>query len=92
MHELNMLVWLTQLGLSVAIPLAGFTMLGIWLHDRFGLGAWVVVCGCILGLIGAINGLRDSLKMMERMDRQKDSHKKRPPSVLPNDAKKKGGK
>ena len=42
MKELNMLVWTTQLGISVAAPLAGFTLAGLWLRDRFGLGIWGV--------------------------------------------------
>jgi len=29
MKNVNLLIWLTQLGLSVAIPLAGFIFLGI---------------------------------------------------------------
>ena len=31
MKELNMLVWITQLGMGVAMPLVGFIWLGIWL-------------------------------------------------------------
>lgn len=71
MKELNMLVWLTQLGLSVAIPLAGFTGLGIWLRDRFALGSWVVVLGLVIGFICAVDGFRSSLRIMERMDSQR---------------------
>ena len=32
MKDLGLLVWLTQLGLSVAFPLAGFVLLGLWLR------------------------------------------------------------
>lgn len=71
MKELNMLVWLTQLGLSVAIPLAGFTWLGVWLRGRFALGDWVVVLGLVIGLICAVDGFRSSLRIMERMDSQR---------------------
>ncbi len=80
MKELNMLVWLTQLGLSVAIPLAGFTWLGVWLRGRFALGNWVVVLGLVIGFICAVDGFRSSLRIMERMDSQRgprpDSRKK----------------
>lgn len=79
-----MLVWLTQLGISVAAPLAGFTLLGLWLRSRFGLGVWVILLGLALGFIGAISGLRHSLKLMERMDRQNDK-KASPPPVSFND-------
>lgn len=74
MKELNMLVWLTQLGLSVAIPLAGFTWLGVWLRGRFALGNWVVVLGLVIGFICAVDGFRSSLKIMERMDSQRGPH------------------
>ena len=47
MKNLNMLVWLTQLGLSVAGPLAGFILLAVWLRQRFELGGWVLVVGII---------------------------------------------
>ena len=42
MKDLSLLIWLTQLGFSVAFPLAGFILLGVWLHDRFGWGQWVI--------------------------------------------------
>ena len=32
MKQYQLLIWLTQLGLSVALPLAGFVLLGVWLH------------------------------------------------------------
>lgn len=82
MKEINMLVWITQLGVSVAAPLGGFTLLGLWLRERFGLGLWAMLLCVTLGLIGAVSGLRQSLKIMERMDRQsgrKDKKKEAPP-------------
>ena len=71
MKDLNMLVWLTQLGLSVALPLAGFTWLGVWLRDRFALGSWVVVVGLVIGFIFAVDGFRSSLRIMEQMDKRR---------------------
>lgn len=83
MKNLNMLVWLTQLGISVAFPLAGFILLAVWLRERFDLGAWVLVAGIVLGLAGAVDGLRTSLKAMEIMS--KDKKDKDPPPVSFND-------
>lgn len=71
MKNLNMLIWLTQLGLSVAVPLGGFVLLAVWLRQRFDLGFWVVIAGVVLGIICAIDGLRSSLKAMERMSKDK---------------------
>ena len=85
MKEFNMLIWITQLGLSTAIPLAGFVLLGLWLKDQFGLGVWAVIGGCALGMICAVAGLRDSLKMMERMDRKNESKEKPPVSFNDHD-------
>ena len=82
MKELNMLVWLTQLGISVAAPLAGFTLLGLWLRSRFGFGLWVMLACIALGMIGAVSGLRSSLKMMERMDASLSAKKKQTPPPI----------
>ena len=67
MSDLSLLVWLGQLGLSVAGPLAGFILLGVWLNKSLGWGSWTVWVGIILGVTGAADGLRQSLKAMQRM-------------------------
>ena len=85
MKELNMAVWITQLGISVAAPLAGFALLGLWLQRRFGLGSWVVVVGCVVGLIGAASGLRNSLKAMEKMDKKNGGSETKPVSFNDHD-------
>ena len=71
MKNISLIVWLTQLGMSVAVPPAGFILLAVWLRNRFDLGLWVIWIGIILGLIGAIDGLRTSLKAMERLSKDK---------------------
>ncbi len=82
MKNVSLLVWLTQLGLSVAVPLAGCVFLGVWLHERFSWGSWVIWTGVILGILLAFEGLRSSLKAMERMSG--DKHDK-PPSASFNE-------
>ena len=84
MKELSLLVWLTQLGLSVAFPLAGFVLLAVWLRSAFGWGNWVIWTGLLLGLGGAVNGFRHSLKAMELLSRDK-KRKKDPPSLAFNE-------
>ena len=83
MKNLNLLIWLTQLGISVAVPLGGFVAVAVWLRQRFDLGAWIVIAGVVIGVICAVNGLRDSLKAMERM--AKDNKEDIPPPVSFND-------
>ena len=82
MKDLQLLVWLTQLGISVAVPLGGFIWLGIWLRQRFEFGVWVVLVCIFVGLVCAIDGMRMSLKAMERMAKDK---KEEPPTVAFND-------
>ena len=85
MKELNLLTWIVQLGLSVAAPLTGFILLAVWLHSHCGWGKWVIFVGLILGISGAVSGLRSSLKMMERMSKDKKEEKADKPSVSFNE-------
>ena len=75
MKDLKMLVWLTQLGLSAAIPMAGLILLALWLKQRFQLGVGVIFAGCAAGLVCAIDGFRNSLKAMEALEKKKDGKK-----------------
>ena len=79
MKNVNLLIWLTQLGISVAAPLGGFIWLGIWLRQRFQLGIWVVLAGILVGVVCAVDGMRVSLKAMERMANDKKDQE--PPPV-----------
>ncbi len=67
MKGLNLLVWLTQLGLSVAVPIGGYLFLGLWLHQSLGMGKWVLILCISLGILCGGRSLWDSLKVMERM-------------------------
>ena len=77
MKNLSLLTWLTQLGLSVALPPAGFVMLAVWLRERFTLGSWVIWVGVVLGVVCAVNGLLASLRTMSRL--AKDETENEPP-------------
>ena len=79
MKDLNLLIWMTQLGFSVVFPLAGFVLLGVWLRGSYGWGDWVVWTGLILGLICAVTGFRDSLRVLAGMSKKKET--KEPPPV-----------
>lgn len=70
MKNVSLLVWFAQLGISVAVPLGGAIWLSVWLHQKFQLGVWVIILGVVIGLYGAIDGLRTSLKAMERLAEQ----------------------
>ena len=83
MKDFALIVWLTQTGMSVAAPPAGFILLALWLRNTFALGDWVIWVGVILGVVGAVNGLRDSLRALERLSRK--DKKDPPPPVSFND-------
>ena len=72
MKDISLLVWLTQLGLSVAVPLAGFIYLAVWLRQRYDWGIWVLVVGILLGLYCAIHAFIQNMKILSRMHTKKD--------------------
>lgn len=76
MKELSMLTWLTQLGLSVALPLAGFIWLAVWLRQTYELGVWVIFLGVFLGLYCAVYGGIQNLKVLGRMHQSQKKDKK----------------
>ena len=82
MKDINLIVWVTQLGLSVTVPLAGFILLAVWLRQNLGWGNWVLWVGIGFGLYSAIQGLVQSLKILARQSEKKEDS---PPPVSFND-------
>lgn len=79
MKDLSLLVWLTQLGLSVVSPMIVFLFLALWLQKQYALGAWVFWVGVALGSLCAISGFRQCLQLMEQITRRKDKQQPKPP-------------
>lgn len=77
MKSLKNLIWLTQLGLSVAVPPICFILLAVWLRDTHGWGGWVIWAGIILGAYSAVEGFRASMKAMTLLNKEKEE--KEPP-------------
>lgn len=75
MKNLSLLVFLTQLGLSVALPLGGMILLAVWLYTRHGWGLWVIFVGAALGLVFAADGLRTTLRTMDKLAKDDDDDK-----------------
>lgn len=82
MKDLTLLVWLTQLGLSVVLPPAGFILLSVWLHRSWCWGRWVIWAGIVLGILCGIQGLISSLKTLKRLT---DRERKGPQPVCFNE-------
>ena len=64
MKLLNLLMWVTQFGLSILFPLCFFLLLAVWLKQKFALGMWIIVVLGILGLLITISTVRANLKAM----------------------------
>ena len=72
------LVWNTQFGLSVAIPPVAAIWVSLWLRRTMEWGGWIVALGVIIGVLGAIGGLRGSLRAIERQGRGKEESASQP--------------
>lgn len=83
MKDLNMLVWMTQVGISVAAPLAAFVICALWLRQQFGLGVWIIWVGLVFGIVCAVTGFRQCLTLMERM--AGSGKKQEPPPISFNE-------
>lgn len=84
MKTTRMLIWFTQLGISVVSPLVIFLLGSIWLRDHFQWGSWVVVLGILLGIYSAVSGFRQILTAMRR-EAEKEDRKESEPPVSFND-------
>ena len=79
MKHLKSLIWLTQLGLSVAVPPVCFILLALWLRNSHGWGSWVIWAGIFLGVYSAVEGFRATLKAMAMMDKHSRKEPEDPP-------------
>ena len=77
MKQVSLLVWVTQLGISVALPPVGLILLAVWLRNHRNWGNWVIWVGIGLGIYCAIYGLIHSLKTLGRLT--KESKEEAPP-------------
>ena len=71
MKDLSLLTWLTQLGISVAVPPAALILAAVWLRNHFGWGKWVIWVAIVLSIYCAVAGLISSLRALSRMAGEK---------------------
>jgi len=78
MKILNLLMWVTQFGLSIIFPTLFFLWLAVWLQSKFGLGMWILVVLGILGILTSVSTAKSCLQSM-RKAAEELSDRKEPP-------------
>ena len=71
-RNLQLLLWVTQLGLMLTLPPIVLTAGAVWLRERFALGGWVVLLGVLLGLGTAVSGARDFFRFARRDEEERE--------------------
>ena len=61
MKLLNLLMWVSQFGISIIFPTLLFLGLGAWLQNKFSLGIWVLI---LFGILGVLTSVRSCLRSM----------------------------
>ena len=64
MKIINLLMWVTQFGLSIIFPTLLFLWLGIWLQNKFDLGTWILILMGIVGVLTSVSTTRSCLRSM----------------------------
>ena len=85
MKLLNLIMWVTQFGLSILFPFCFFLILAVWLQAKYALGVWVVVVLGILGFLTSISTARSCLHSMKKAAQELASSE--PPPIAFNDHK-----
>lgn len=78
MKLLNLLMWVTQFGVSAIFPVLLFLWLGVWLRNRFSLGIWILVLFGILGILTSVSTVRSCLRSMLKAAEELSSQEKPP--------------
>ena len=85
MKLLNLLMWVTQFGLSILFPFCFFLILAVWLQTKYALGIWIVVVLGILGFLVSVSTARSCLHSMQKAAQELSGQN--PPPVAFNDHK-----
>ena len=64
MKFLNLLMWVTQFGVSLLFPLCFFLWLAYWLKGKFGLGLWIYGVLGFIGLMTSISTAKSCVRSM----------------------------
>ena len=78
MKLLNLLMWVTQFGVSVIFPTLFFLWFGVRLQEKFGFGPWVLLLAGSLGILTSFRTAKSCLQAM-RKAAEEASGPKEPP-------------
>ena len=78
MKLLNLLMWVSQFGISIIFPTLFFLWLGVWLRSKFNLGIWILVVFGVLGVLTSISTVRSCLRSMLKAAEELSSQEKPP--------------
>lgn len=71
------LSFMSQIGLSMIIPLAIWIFIAVLLQRKFGLGSWVLIVGILLGVYNAACSFFKLLSVGQKdADKSEKKHKK----------------
>lgn len=62
-HIYHNLLYLTQIGMSMAVPPVLSLMLANWLKERFELGNWIMILGIVFGIGGMVTNLLEYVRI-----------------------------
>ena len=78
MKFLTLILWVSQFGLSLVFPTLSLLWLGFWLHNRFGLGVWIVLLCGVIGFLTSVSTAKSCWRAMQK-EAFGDSGKDEPP-------------
>ena len=79
-EALKNLTMLSQLGLSLVVPILLCLFLCYWLNSRFGIGGWIYIPGFILGIGSSCMTAWKFYGSVISKNRKEEEKNKRPPS------------
>jgi len=78
MKLLNLLMWVSQFGISIIFPTLFFLWLATRLQEKFGLGMWILAVFGILGILTSVSTARSCLRSMRKAAEELSSSKEPP--------------
>ena len=76
MKTLELILWVTQFGLSIFIPPCFLLLLASWLQNCYGFGLW---CPLTLGILGLLIAFSTARANWRAMRKTAESGSRKPP-------------